>query len=237
MSLPYTDPLFQAVSGGHWHPGGWPATQRLWQCCLRCLPGDAPSSAGGLRVLDAGCGVGLTVRRLAGEGCHVLGLDSVPHAAWREASPGALFGVARLERLPLPAGSLDVILCQCVASLLPRPQDFLRQAVRALRPGGVLGLSDLYWRQENVPRPRGQTGCAAGAHTRSGWEQLLRDAGLTVRYMMDESAALAALAAQLLWYGDRAGLARLGLCATVPGAGCARPGYGAWVAMRNEEAS
>ncbi len=261
MSLPYAHPLFQRISGGEWHPGGAAASERLWLACAAALDGtgDGAQRDRPLRVLDAGCGPGGTVRMLAARGELAVGLDRTPHAAWRteaalarhgvasEAASGrALFGVADICRIPLPDAWADAVLCQCVASLLPAPEAFFAEAARLLRPGGVLGFSDLMRRGGAAMAAArcgcgeacgcgGEAvsvcpaGCAAGARSREAWEGLMRGAGLRLLAFHDESRELARLAASLVWYGDAASLRDLGLCGRPGGE---RPGYGVWLAVR-----
>lgn len=267
MSLPYAHPLFQRISGGEWHPGGAAAGERLWRDCLEALRPAPGRGEGGrsLRVLDAGCGPGGTARRLAARGVLTVGLDRTPLAAWRAegsdrpaAADGAgdmtalpLFCVADIRRVPLPNQWADVVLCQCVASLLPAPELFFAEAARLLRPGGVLGLSDLVRRDgaettanrcgcgeacacadDAAPTAVCSGGCAAGARCREEWEGLVREAGFRLLSFRDESHELARLAASLVWYGDAAALRELGLCGGDRGK--ARPGYGVWLAVRED---
>lgn len=263
MSLPYAHPLFQRISDGEWHPGGEEAADRLWRACLAALRRSGERAEHGLRVLDAGCGPGETARRLAARGALAVGLDRVPQAAWRERTPPCaeatpqavsaqpLFCVADICRVPLRDNWADVVLCQCVASLLPAPEGFLAEAARLLRPGGVLGLSDLVRRDgaemtasrcgsgeacacadDAAPTAVCSGGCAAGARTREEWERLVRGAGFRLLSFRDESHELARLAASLVWYGDAAGLRELGLCGGERGK--ARPGYGVWLAVRED---
>lgn len=269
MSLPYAHPLFQRISDGEWHPGGAAAAERLWRACLAALRRSGEDAERGLRVLDAGCGPGGTVRRLAARGALAVGLDRVPHAAWREGTPpgaGAtpevvpvspFFCVADICRVPLPDNWADAVLCQCAASLLPAPESFFAEVARLLRPGGVLGLSDLVRREASEQAEKGPAcaaacdhaarsaatpsaapacpgGCAAGARSREDWEGLVRGAGLRLLAFHDESHELARLAARLVWYGDAADLRELGLCGDA-GQGASRPGYGVWLAVREEK--
>lgn len=263
MSQPWTHPLFRAVSGGEWHPGGAAATERLWRACRAALtdgvePAGERDGGRPLRLLDAGCGEGATAWRLAAEGQDVVALDRTPQPGWQAApwlGAGAvrpLFCTADVCRIPLRDDWADVLLCQCVASLLPRPENFFAEAARVLRPGGVLGFSDLMRRGSatgpaacGAARAAGTLpetsavpvsgGCAAGARARETWEGLLREAGFRLLSFADESRELARLAAQLIWYGDGASLRALGLrCASgpaAPGSPASRPGYGVWVAV------
>lgn len=240
MPQPWAHPLFRAVSGGEWHPGGAGATDRLWRACRAALAERAEERRDGrpLRLLDAGCGAGAAAWRLAAEGLRVVALDKTPQPGWREASfpgsgtAGPFFCAADVCRMPLRDGWADVALCQCVVSLLARPEGFFDEAARVLRPGGVLGFSDLMRRGEDA----GSTGgCVAGARRREEWEQLLRDAGFRLLSFADESRELARLAAQLVWHGDGESLRQLGLCcasgpAASGGRSGGRPGYGVWVA-------
>lgn len=264
MSLPWAHPLFRAVSGGEWHPGGAAATERLWRACRAALaegvePVGERDGGRPLRVVDAGCGEGVAAWRLASEGRDVVALDRTPQPGWRH-PPAAcaarpFFCTADVRHIPLREGWADVLLCQCVASLLPRPERFFAEAARVLRPGGVLGFSDLMRRApaegrpaacgaacDGTARPRADGpavpvsgGCAAGARSRETWEGLLREAGFRLLSFADESRELARLTARLVWYGDGKSLRQLGLdCASgpaAPGSPASRPGYGVWVAV------
>ena len=263
MSLPWAHPLFRAVSGGEWHPGGAAATDRLWRACRAALadgvePAGERDGGRPLRVVDAGCGEGAAAWRLAADRQTAVALDRTPQPGWRQ-PPSAAAGVARplfctadVRCIPLRDGWADVVLCQCVASLLPQPESFFAEAARVLRPGGALGFSDLMRRGPTAsPAACGAAcdvgaladgaavpvsgGCAAGARLRETWERLLREAGFRLLSFADESRELARLAAQLIWHGDGASLHALGLrCASgpaAPGSPASRPGYGVWVAV------
>ena len=66
MSLPYEHPLWPSVMGQCLHPGGEALSRRLLALCA------FPSGA---RVLDAGCGPGVTLGLLKESGLDAVGLD------------------------------------------------------------------------------------------------------------------------------------------------------------------
>jgi SAM-dependent methyltransferase len=110
---------------------------------LEVAPGD--------RVVDLGCGVGVTLEiLLAGQrGGLVVGVDisedAVQVAAQLPARhPAGRLGLLRADLtgpLPLADGSVDRALCHNVLEALPEPQRFLREVHRVLRPGGWLLLT------------------------------------------------------------------------------------------------
>ena len=91
------------------------------------------------RTLDLGAGYGAVtgelVRRSGGP---VVALDLAAEAL-RRAEPFA--GAGRVNgdaaRLPFPAGTFDLIFCQCALLWMPLPET-LDEAERVLQPGGVL---------------------------------------------------------------------------------------------------
>ena len=95
-------------------------------------------------VLDIGCGEGKFTRGLAGFCRHVGGID-VKERAIRSASEAARaqgvavdFRVASGEALPFSDASLDVVAFSNSLHHMPRPAVALREALRALKPGGAL---------------------------------------------------------------------------------------------------
>lgn len=234
MSQLYTRPEFRRIAGEHWRPGGTEITDRLLVLGRRWH--DAGPEA---RILDVGCGPGGSVRHLRQQGRQVWGLDTVLRPQWRAGTP-AVAGVLpylvadACAGLPLRDSALDMILCECVLSVLPDTAAFLREARRVLRPGGLLACSDLYRRGEDavlVPQP---AGCASGARSRADWTALCEGAGFAVRHFEDASPALARLAAALVWYGDKQSLREWGLCGPGCGGAAARPGYALWIAQKEE---
>src|SRR6266542_62428 len=108
--------------------------------------------ADGDRVVDLGCGDGVTLEVLAAhlDGGVLLGLDAAEPAlaeAARRLGNGRPAGKVALVRadlsapLPLTDRSVDKAICHNVLESLPDPDAFLGEADRVLRPGGRMVLS------------------------------------------------------------------------------------------------
>ena len=168
MSQLYTRPEFRRIAGEHWRPGGTEITDRLLVLGRRWH--DAGPEG---RILDVGCGPGGSVRHLRQQGRRIWGLDTVLRPQWRAEAPAATGESPYLVAdacagLPLRDSVMDMILCECVLSVVPDAAALLREARRVVRPGGLLACSDLYRRGEDrvlMPQP---AGCAAGARSRAG---------------------------------------------------------------------
>jgi arsenite methyltransferase len=148
-------------------------------------PGDA--------VLDLGSGAGadvlISARRVA-PGGRVFGLDmtvEMLELARRNAAAAGVDNVeflqGYLEDVPLPDGSVDVVISNCVINLAADKAAVLREAARVLRPGGRFAVSDVIADPDVDAAARADagswSGCVAGALTRAEFEQALGDAGLT----------------------------------------------------------
>lgn len=96
------------------------------------------------RVLDAGCGSGLTCHLLVGRGCTVTGvdLDEAEVAFARERTPTGRFLAADLERLEL-GEYFDVVLCsETLEHFPPEAQARVLERLAAhVAPGGRLVLT------------------------------------------------------------------------------------------------
>jgi 2-polyprenyl-6-hydroxyphenyl methylase/3-demethylubiquinone-9 3-methyltransferase len=104
-------------------------------------------SARSLDVLDIGCGAGTQCRIWAQRGHRVTGIDvSAPLIATagrraREARLGIRFDVGSATDLPYADATQDVVLLPQLLEHVPDWQRCLREAVRVLRPRGLLYLS------------------------------------------------------------------------------------------------
>ena len=184
----YSHPLTRWLLGDSLHPGGLALTSRLAH-----LVGIKPSS----RVLDAGSGLGATAIHLAKSiGCRVVGItpeEEGIQAGYELAQSHGLqsrvtFLRGDLLEADLEADSFDVVLMECVLSILPRKEEAVRRLKRVLRPGGRLGLTDV---TVNGPLPDdlqgvlAVAGCVADARPLEGYVGVLKDEGFVVDRRQD----------------------------------------------------
>ena len=87
----------------------------------------------------------------------------------------------QIESIPLPDGSVDVIVSNCVINLSADKDRVLREAFRVLKPGGRFAVSDVVVAGE-IPAAIRQSillwvGCVAGALSEDEYRQKLEAAG------------------------------------------------------------
>ena len=238
MNALWERPDFRRAAGDAWRPGGVALTNRALDWCA--ASGWLPQ--GGL-VLDLGSGAGATLHLLAERGYRAVGLDKHAGAAGLECdnlADACCLVCADLAQPPLAAACVDCVLCECVLSLLADPLAALKATCAALRPGGVLVVSDLMLRQGYAPAPAdsglGYVGlsCLAGARAQADWRDLMEAAGFTLVHFEDNSRALVELAARMVWYGeDSAGQGKNCACGgSAPGKAWRAFGYGLWIARK-----
>jgi arsenite methyltransferase len=145
----------------------------------------------GETVLDLGSGGGIDVllsAKRVGPTGKAYGLDMTDEmlALARENQRKAgvenvEFLKGEIEDIPLPDGSVDVIISNCVINLSVDKDRVLAEAFRVLRPGGRFAVSDVVVRGE-VPADIRRSielwiGCVAGALEESEYRAKLAKAG------------------------------------------------------------
>jgi SAM-dependent methyltransferase len=153
----------------HWWYAG---RRRVLHAALGKLP--LPEGA---QVLDAGCGTGRTMDELLGYG-EVHGFDLNPLGAEHARMRGhGDVRVARVEEIPYPDDSFDLVTCLDVIEHTPDDGASLRELRRVTRPGGWLVVTvpayQLLWSSHDVANQhyrRYRRSQLAGAGVSTGWE-------------------------------------------------------------------
>ncbi len=169
----------------------------------------------GERVLDLGSGGGIDVllsARRVGPTGFAYGLDmtdAMLELAERNRVEAGVENVRFLkgviENIPLEAGSVDVVISNCVINLSADKGQVLREAYRVLAPGGRFAVSDVVFMGHFPQAIRADleawAGCIAGALEEDTYRRLLSEAGfvdieieVTRRYSMQDVAASGASA-------------------------------------------
>jgi ArsR family transcriptional regulator len=107
----------------------------------------AERAPAGKTVADLGCGTGQLLERLKGRAGQLIGVDNAQamlDAAASRLGQDALLSLrlGELSHLPLRDQEADAVALSMVLHHLSEPEEALAEAVRALRPGGVLLVAD-----------------------------------------------------------------------------------------------
>lgn len=152
-------------------------------------------------VVDLGSGAGidafLAAREVGPEG-RVIGVDMTPEMIAKAEANAVEAGVANvdfrlgeIESLPVAAGSVDVVLSNCVINLVPDKRMAYAEIFRVLRAGGRFAISDMVSYGEIPPTVREDlelwAGCVAGALDRDAYLALIREAGFERVAVVSES--------------------------------------------------
>jgi SAM-dependent methyltransferase len=141
-------------------------------------------------ALDAACGTGRHAEYLAGQGFTVIGVDSSPEMLERARTrvPSGDFRLGDLRDLPLPDGSVDLVVSGLALSHSPSLEPVLAEFARVLRPGGRAVISDAHCEigfRGSIPHalgPSGEPGLVATyRHTAGDFVRAALAAGLRIR--------------------------------------------------------
>jgi SAM-dependent methyltransferase len=104
---------------------------------------DAAAVGAGTRVLDVGCGTGMTLVLATERGALPSGIDVTPEllAIARERLPDADLREGDMERLPFDDAAFDVVLGVNSFQFAGDPVRALGEAARVVRPGGTVAAS------------------------------------------------------------------------------------------------
>src|SRR5256884_9484013 len=142
-------------------------------------------------VLDLGSGGGIDVllsAKRVGPTGKAYGLDMTDEmlalARENQRKAGVTnveFLKGEIEHIPLPDGSVDVIISNCVINLSVDKRRVMHEAFRVLKPGGRFAVSDVVVRGDIPDAVRRSmelwVGCVAGALEEQEYKRLLAEAG------------------------------------------------------------
>ena len=155
----------------------------------------------GETVLDLGSGGGidcLLAAKQVGPRGKVIGVDMTPEMlakaranAARVEARNVDFRLGEIEALPLPDRSVDVVVSNCVINLSPDKRAVFQEALRVLKAGGRIAISDIVASAAIPAHVRDDeaalAGCIAGAPTIAELQDALTSAGFVdVEVRIDE---------------------------------------------------
>ena len=162
----------------------------------------------GETVVDLGCGGGLDVLLAAkkvGPTGKVIGIDMTPQMlelarrnAEKAGAANTEFHHATIDKMPLPDGSVDCVISNCVINLAPDKKAVFKDVARVLKPGGRLAVSDIALKKPLPPEVSNDlmayVGCIAGAIPIEEYRRGLAEAGFNHVEVTDTGADLNAYA-------------------------------------------
>jgi len=155
------------------------------------LPTEYALIKEGDTVLDLGSGAGndcFVARAQTGSKGKVIGVDFTPvmiekarENAEKRGFNNVEFRLGDIEKLPLTANSVDVVVSNCVLNLVPNKKGVFQEIMRVLKPGRHFSISDVVL-IGNLPVELTQqaemyVGCVSGAIQKDAYLNLINTCG------------------------------------------------------------
>lgn len=157
------------------------------------LPTEFAKIKEGDTVVDLGSGAGndcFVARAIVGEKGKVIGVDMTETMIEKARANAENLGfnnvefrLGDIERLPITANVVDVVVSNCVVNLVPNKKAVMQEVYRVLKPNGHFSISDVVIRG-NLPDALKNdaemyAGCVAGAIQLEEYLQIISQAGFS----------------------------------------------------------
>ncbi len=191
----YEDPEFTTSQDSVIRPGGFILTRCMIEACA--LPEHS-------RIIDVGCGTGMTVELLRSEfQLDAIGTD-ISEALIRIGeirSPGIQLIHGSGEDLPFGDSSAQAVISECSLSVMENMERVLSEIHRVLMPGGKLAVSDVFIRRPEgaeLLRKQVQGGCFFNAMTKDEMLRKLNENGFAICQWEDRTDLWRCYVAELI---------------------------------------
>jgi ubiquinone/menaquinone biosynthesis C-methylase UbiE len=168
----------QSEMGSTKHLGGLKATDEILKLC---------KVKKGAKILEIGCGVGLTTRHIAKNyKVEIVGIDiskkMIKKAKDRNKKiKSAKFLVADAQKLPFNDNTFDIVFTESVIAFVPNKLKAIKEFKRVTKPGGYIGLNEVTWAKDPPKKLRDYLAMTIGDAKmlkKEGYAKLLKDAKL-----------------------------------------------------------
>jgi arsenite methyltransferase len=145
----------------------------------------------GMTVVDLGSGGGIDVflaSKRVGVSGKAYGIDATPEmisrarkTATENGFDNVEFRLGEIEHIPLEPGTADVVISNCVINLSPDKSKVFGEALRILKPGGKLAVSDMVLLRPLPPELKRDmmawSSCLSGALLAEDYIEAIKSAG------------------------------------------------------------
>jgi SAM-dependent methyltransferase len=140
--------LSDVFSGAWWDEfSDFFADEELWDRGSRSLLlkyfGKFTKKNGGNRVLDVGCGPGISIRRLGEMGFNTKGVDISPKMIESAKAKNVDIYLTDCNPIPFENNEFDYVFCCTVVEWVENPLMLISEMVRVVRPGGGIVIACL----------------------------------------------------------------------------------------------
>ena len=179
-------------------------------------------SGGGFDAFLAAKAVGATGRVIGVDGSSDMVTLARSNAS-KHGTANVEFRLGEIEHLPLPDASVDVVISNCVVNLAPDKRAVYAEALRVLRPGGRIAISDIVamapMPEELADDVAAHCGCVAGAARAGDVVEILRTLGFTEISVTPDPGSAEVIAGWAPGRGFEKLVASAQIRATKPGSG------------------